>query len=97
MTQLTVSLPETLQHQLTILARHEGVSLTQYIIYSLTRQANFAYSVQEKNVTQQKTAFESLKSTLGTASNDEIKAVLAEREVVKPENGLTPEIIQRLR
>jgi plasmid maintenance system antidote protein VapI len=35
-------------------------------------------------------------TTLGSASDDEIKAVLAEREIVKPEAGLTPEMIQRL-
>jgi hypothetical protein len=29
MSQLTVSLPETLYHQLTVLAYHEGVSLAQ--------------------------------------------------------------------
>jgi hypothetical protein len=99
MSQLTVSLPETLYHQLTVLAYHEGVSLAQYIIYTLTRQATLAYTVQtvpENLVAQQQSSFDALVTTLGSASDDEIKAVLAEREIVKPEAGLTPEMIQRL-
>jgi hypothetical protein len=97
MSQLTVSLPETLYHQLTVLAYHEGVSLAQYIIYTLTRQATLAYTVQtvpENLVAQQQASFDALVTTLGSASDDEIKAVL--REIVKPEAGLTPEMIQRL-
>ncbi len=99
MNQLTISLPETLQHQLTILARHEGVSLTQYIIYSLTRQTTLAYTIQtipENLVAQQQVSFDRLKSTLDTASDDEVKAVLAEREIVEPEAELSQEVIQRL-
>jgi len=99
MNQLTVSLPETLQHQLTILARHEGVSLTQYIVYSLTRQATLADTVQtvpENLVAQQQASFDTLVSKLGTASEKELKAVLAERELVEPEAGLSQELIKSL-
>ena len=99
MNQLTLSLPETLQHQLTILARHEGVSLTQYIVYSLTRQATLAYTVQtvpENQVAQQQASFDTLLSKLGTASDKDIKSVLAEREIIEPEAGLSQELIERL-
>ena len=99
MNQLTLSLPETLKHQLTILARHEGVSLTQYIIRILTRQATLTNTVQtvpENLVAQQQASFDKLISKLGTASAQEITAVLAERETVKPEAGLSQELIQRL-
>jgi predicted HicB family RNase H-like nuclease len=39
-------LPETLHQQLAQLAEGEGVSLNQYIVYALTRQAAIAYGIQ---------------------------------------------------
>jgi hypothetical protein len=38
MARLTVRLPDTLHDQLIALARSEGVSLNQFIVYSLSRQ-----------------------------------------------------------
>ena len=37
MARLTVRLPDSLHHQLAEQARSEGVSLNQYIVFSLTR------------------------------------------------------------
>ncbi len=39
MGRLTVRLPTALHQQLEVLARNEGVSLNQYMVYALTRQA----------------------------------------------------------
>jgi hypothetical protein len=39
MGRLTVRLPDVLHRQLEALARGEGVSLNQYLVYALTRQA----------------------------------------------------------
>jgi hypothetical protein len=100
MGRLTVRLPGTLHSQLTALATREGISLNQYIVYALTRQATLAYTVQavpEQAVAQQRASFTALLQSLGQASFDEIEAVLAEREVVEPEAGLNPEVITRLR
>jgi hypothetical protein len=100
MSRLTVRLPGTLHSQLTALATREGISLNQYIVYALTRQATLAYTVQavpEQAVAQQQASFTALLQSLGQASFDEIEAVLAEREVVEPEAGLNPEVITRLR
>lgn len=41
-------------------------------------------------------SFKTLLQRLGTASESQIKSVLAEREVVEPEAELTPEIITSL-
>jgi hypothetical protein len=41
-------------------------------------------------------SFKTLLQRLGTASESQIKSVLAEREVVQPEAELTPEIITSL-
>ena len=73
--------------------------MNQYIVYTLTRQATLAYTVQavpEQAVAQQRASFTALLQSLGQASFDEIEAVLAEREVVEPEAGLNPEVIARL-
>lgn len=99
MSQLTVRLPKTLHEQLRTLAKQEGTSLNQYIVYALTRQVKTAYTVQatsEQAISQQQAAFEALLQNLGQASPDEIKAVLAEREVVAPEEDLNAETIARL-
>ena len=100
MGRLTVRLPETLHERLAILAEHEGVSLNQYIVYALTRQVTWAYTVQampEEAVAQQRASFTALLQSLGQASFDEIEAVMAGREAIEPEAGLTPDITRRLR
>ncbi len=96
MSRLTLRLPETLHQQLVHLAEGEGISLNQYIVYALTRQATSAYSVQsipELAVTQEREAFNALLDRLGQASPTEIESILADREVVKPEKELSAEVI----
>lgn len=100
MSRLTVRLPDTLHDQLTVLADREGISLNQYIVYALTRQATLAYLVEavpEGAVAQQQASFTALLESLGQATFEEIETVLAEREEVEPEEGLTPEVTRRLR
>lgn len=46
---------------------------------------------------QQRTAFDALLQSLGPATHEQVAAALAEREVVEPEEGLTPEIVEKLR
>ena len=99
MSRLTLRLPETLHQQLARLADSEGVSLNQYIVYALTRQVTFAYVVQAtplEEVDQQHQAFQAFLQELGQVSAVEIKSVLEKREVVEPEQELSPEIIARL-
>lgn len=99
MSRLTLRLPETLHQQLTHLADSEGVSLNQYIVYSLTRQTTLAYTVvniSDGEVKQQQQAFQSLKKKLGQASDDEIESVLAMRELVEPDPELSSDVITSL-
>ena len=99
MSRLTLRLPETLHQQLAQLAEGEGVSLNQYIVYALTRQAALAYGIQaipEVEVVQQQQAFQSLIKQLGQASLAEIKSVLATREKTYPEADLSADIVERL-
>ena len=99
MNQLSVSLPNTLYHQLTVLANCEAISLDEYILYALTRQVTLSYTVQslpENDATTQRASFNRLCQNLGQASSDEISTVLAEREIVEPEAGLSPDVIKRL-
>lgn len=71
-----------------------------YIVYLLTRQVMQAYMVEvlpEEEVAQQRAQFAALLDRLGEASQTEMEKVLAEREVVEPEPGLSPEVVARLR
>ncbi|MBK1987092.1 toxin-antitoxin system HicB family antitoxin [Sphaerospermopsis aphanizomenoides BCCUSP55] len=99
MSILTLRLPETLHQQLIKLAETEGVSLNQYIVYALTRQAvstDFIQALPEKEIVDQEQSFKTLLQGLGKASENQIKSVLSEREVVQPEAELTSEIIASL-
>jgi hypothetical protein len=99
MSKITLDLPETLHAQLKQQAKSEGISLNQYIIYALTRQATLGYQIQlipDTLAEQQKTQFSKLRDDLGHASDAEIAQILAERESVKPEAGLSPEVVARL-
>jgi predicted HicB family RNase H-like nuclease len=99
MSRLTLRLPETLHQHLAQLAEGEGVSLNQYIVYALTRQAALAYGVQavpDAEVVQQQQAFQSLIKQLGQASLSEIKSVLATREKTDPEAELSADMVERL-
>ncbi|TAF04343.1 MAG: toxin-antitoxin system HicB family antitoxin [Nostocales cyanobacterium] len=99
MSRLTLRLPETLHQQLIKLAETEGVSLNQYIAYALTRQAvstNFIQATPEKEIIEQEQSFKTLLQGLVKASENQMKLILAEREVVQPEAELSPEIIASL-
>lgn len=99
MSRLTLRLPETLHRQLETLANYEEVSLNQYIVYALTRQATVAYTIQtlpEKIIAQEKVAYVALLQSLGQASFDEINQAMMAREQVEAENGLTPEIVKAI-
>ncbi|RME49357.1 MAG: toxin-antitoxin system HicB family antitoxin, partial [Caldilineae bacterium] len=61
MGRLTVRLPDTLHRHLSSIARSEGVSLNQYIVYALTRQTALAYTVHhlsDEEIQQQRKAYE---------------------------------------
>ena len=99
MSRLTLRLPETLHQQLAYLAEGEGVSLNQYIVYALTRQAALAHTLQvvpEAEVEQQQQAFQLLIQQLGQAPPVEIDSVLATREQAEPESDLSSDVITRL-
>ncbi len=99
MSRLTLRLPETLHQQLNNLAESEGVSLNQYIVYALTRQTSLNGALQvvtELKVEQQQQAFQLLKKQLGQASSSEIESVLANREQVEPEVGLSADVVARI-
>ncbi len=99
MGRLTVRLPSTLHHQLTMLASNEGVSLNQYIVYALTCQSSQTYTIRQipkAEVERQRASFEQLLGNLGEASEEEIERALAEREIVEPESKSEKEAIAQL-
>ncbi|HKY54884.1 MAG TPA: YlcI/YnfO family protein [Anaerolineales bacterium] len=100
MSRLTLRLPDSLRRQLEELASSEAVSLNQYIVYALTRQITLAYTVQalpEKAIAEQRAAYSALLQNLGQATFKQVQQILDERETVKSERGLTPEVVERLK
>ena len=99
MSQLVLEIPDTLRQKLEELARNEGVSLSQYLIFALTCQAVTAYTVKavsEEEIDQQKSDFAHLLRTLGQANLEEIEQVMQDRKVVRPQKGLTPQVVRHL-
>jgi exonuclease V gamma subunit len=91
MSQVTLQLPQTLLYRLESLAEHEGVSLSEYIVYLLACQTRAAYTVQplsQQDTAEQRAQFHELLAHLGKAAEADSMAVLNEREVVEPEAGL---------
>lgn len=100
MGRFTLRLPKTLHNELEFRAQNEGVSLNQYIVYALTRQVTSTYTIQvmpEENINKQKESFEKILESLGDSSISATKAFLAEREIGEPEDGLTADMIMRLK
>lgn len=100
MSQIEISVPDTLLYQLKTTAMEEGVSLEQYILFVLTRQAILTPAIRklsEKDaIFQHKNFTERIKS-LGKAPSEELESVLQERESVEPEPGLKQETVLRLK
>jgi hypothetical protein len=97
--RVTLQLPETLHRHLVSQAQREGVSLQQYILYTLTRQLAHSYTVHivsEEAVAQQQTQFAALLAELGQADPAALTTALAAREPSTPEPDLTPDVIARL-
>jgi HicB family len=99
MSRVTLQLPETLHRHLASQAQLEGVSLQQYILYTLTRQLAYSYTVQvvsEEAVAQQQTQLAALLAAMGQADPEALTTALAAREPSAPEPDLTPDVLRRL-
>ncbi len=100
MGQVMLQLPETLQKELEVRAKDEGVALAEYIVYTLTRQILSGYLVQftsPEAIEQQHRAFEAILERWGQAASDvDVDAFLAAREIAEPEPELTPELIAKV-
>jgi hypothetical protein len=82
----------------------EGIPFEQYLLYALTRQAAFSYTVQaipKQEVAQQWTQFTALLESLPKASPEDISMLLAqreaEREAAEPNQELSSEVATQLR
>ncbi len=99
MGRFTLRLPQTLHQELEARARQEGVSLNQYVVYSLTRQVSDGFTIQvlpEESVLRQKAQFDELLKRLGEPSAADAETYLSSRETAEPEEELTDELIDRV-
>jgi hypothetical protein len=100
MARLSLNLPETLHHRLSLQARREGVSLHQFLLFLLAERSRPAYEVvpADKMIEEQLAAFVRLRERLGSTSKEEVWKILDERELAPSETevGWTPELRQAL-
>lgn len=91
MRRLTLRLPETLFQRLEILADSEGISLNQYLVYSLTQNVARAYRaipVPQDEIERQHRQLDRLIASLGVVSDEEFDAILEEGELDENSTGL---------
>lgn len=96
MSSITLTLPEPLLHLLESLARNQGVTISEYVLATLTRHVSAAYRVEavpEEQRERDEQEFAALMQQLGTASEEEIERALDEGEPGEWEPELTPEIV----
>jgi hypothetical protein len=99
MRRLTLRLPETLFHRLELLADSEGISLNQYLVYSLTQSVARSYRVipvPQAEIERQHARFDEMITSLGTASDEEFDAILAEGVGDERGMGLDPVLATRI-
>ena len=99
MRRFTLRLPETLFQRLAFLADHEGVSLNQYLIYSLTQHAARAYRVDpvsKDEIARQHAQYGALIEVLGSASESVVDDILAEGELVEADARLDADLVARI-
>jgi len=100
MSQIEISIPDTLLVQLKTTARKEGVSLEQYILFALTRQTMLSPAIRklsEKDSELQHKEFTERIIRLGKASSEDLEKILKERESAVPEPGLEQETVLRFK
>ncbi len=97
MTRMTIRLPESLHEILQQQANREGLSLNQFILYSLTRQSAFAHSIESipaEQALERQSRFYVLLQSLGEALSDaEWDTFLQNREGKTTQNNV-PEVIE---
>jgi hypothetical protein len=99
MRRLTLRLPETLFHRLELLAKGEGVSLNQYLVYSLTQRVAQAYRivpVPKDEIERQHEQLNRIIASLEVASDEEFDAILDEGEFDENGIGMDPEVVARV-
>ncbi len=100
MSQIEISVPDTLLYQLKTTARKEGVPLEHYILFALTRQISLTPAIRkvaEKDAECQHKDFTERINRLGNASPEELEKVLSDREPVEPEPELEQQTVLRLK
>lgn len=85
MGRFTLRLPETLHQQLEVLAQEEGVSLNQYLVYTLAQHTAPAYTIQIRSpqeIAERRVKFDALLGRLrGETETIDIDDILAQREI----------------
>jgi DNA-directed RNA polymerase specialized sigma54-like protein len=100
MSQIEISIPDTLLVQLKTTARKEGVSLEQYILFALTRQTMLSPAIRklsDKDSELQHKDFTERINRMGKASSEELEEILQKRKSVETEPGLEQETVSRFK
>ncbi len=86
MTRLTLRLPNSLHEQLRAAAKREGVSLNQYVVYTLAQSSTLGLRKRtDEEVEAQTEAFHSYLEDTPRASEEEVRAFLEARTPATPD------------
>jgi hypothetical protein len=99
MIQVTLSIPDDLYERLEMSAVKQGLLVDEYLIQTLAQAKDAAYTVRAvppEEIAKQRQEYATLLQSLRTGTFEEVQAALDAREPAEPEEGLTPEVLQRL-
>lgn len=99
MRRFTLRLPETLFHRLELLAENEGISLNQFLVYSLTQTAATAFQIvplQREDVEKQEVRYQTVLERLANIDAGEFDRILAEGEPVAEYEAVDPDLVERV-
>lgn len=100
MKRVTLRLPETLFQRLELLAHDEGISLNQYLVYSLTKHVSRTYRpipISKEERERQLSELQAIIDSFELISEDEFDQILAAGKPVQEHERLDPEIEAKLK
>lgn len=100
MEQRQITIPKNLQSRIESKAKQKQLSFDRYVLYALESQLARDYlliPVSDEERDKHEQAYDALLKKYPNPTDEEVESALLARDLAKPEKGLTPEKIARVK